>query len=590
MPMNDAGIPAFLQPLLQDLFDALWLEDLYGFRGRCRLLDGTCDILLDDGAPDPRTQRRVRLFGARAQGLRPFRIERCVPLCIDANGERRLEVAQIAALLEQASWWRAPAGRLSDAFALACTQAGFAAMHVPAILARLRAEPDELRHWEALASLRDRPFHPLARGKAWGEMPQAWARFGAEADQAICLRWVAVARRSWVATACAPPSRYLLTPTQQARLQRHARSRGLDPLDYEWLPMHPWQHDYWGRTHGWRAAAIDLDIRLGHGHATASLRTLALQGRRGVHLKLPVSLPLLGATRSLPSRYLHNGVQAQRCLARLRRRDPWLASQLALCDEDHWWAMRQHAHVTQDPGELACQLRRYPQVGNGAVLVPMAALPVVLEDGSLPAFKLLLGAGYAPEALWKAFERIAALTLELGLRCFGAGTMPELHGQNLLLAWRDGVPVVAVLRDHDSLRICAPMMRSSGLPVPDYLLAPDSPNNLLLESPAQLLAYLQTLLVEVNLYAVLAAIATHLGEAEAQGWQRLQCALEGVLSRIGLPGPVAAEVRAQLLCAPRWPFKQILQPALECSEPVTGMPAAMGTWPNPLLPDAVAAY
>ena len=588
--MSDAKLPVFLQPLAQDLFDALWLEDLYGFRARCRPAGDACDIVLDDDADDRTATGRLRLFGATASGLRPFRVGQRAPVYIDASGgERGLEVPELAAMLEQAAWWRAPRGQLSEPFALACAQAAFAARQAPAIVARLRAEPGELQHWEALASLRDRPFHPLARGKDWGAMPQARERFGADAGQALALRWVAVARSRWAATACAPPARLLLTPRQQVRLRQQAHRQGIDPAAYEWLPMHPWQHDFWRRTQGWQsAAALDLDISVGNAYPTASLRTLALQDQRGLHLKLPMSVPLLGATRSLPARYLHNGIQAQRCLGQLRRRDPWLANHLELCDEDQWWAMRQHAHIAHDPGELACQLRRYPPLGT-ALLVPMAALPVVLDDGSLPAFEVLLGADHDPCAAWTAFERIAALTLELALRCFSVGTMPELHGQNLLLAWRDGVPVGAVLRDHDSLRICPPMMRASGLPVPDYLVAPDSPNTLQLASPMQLLAYLQTLLVEVNLYAVLAALATRLGEAEAQGWQRLQRVLTGVLRRVCLPEPIAAEVRAQLLLAPQWPFKQVLRPLLDSRQPGTGMPSAMGTWPNPLLPTGAAA-
>lgn len=579
--MREAKLPVFQQRLAQDLFDALWLEDLYGFRAHCQPAGDAWDIVLDEGERAP---RRLRLFGIATPGLRPLRIGRRAPACLEGSGgERALAVAELATHLEQASWWRAPPGRLAEPFALACAQAAFAAGQVPAILARLRAEPGQLRHWEALASLRDRPFHPLARAKDWGAMPQAAACFGAEAGQPIALRWVAVARSRWVATDCVCPASLLLTQPQQARLRHQAEGRGIDPQAYAWLPMHPWQLDYWQRTQGWQpAAALDLDIGIGHAYATASLRTLAVQGRSDLHLKLPLSVPLLGATRSLPARYLHNGRQAQHCLAQLRRRDAWLAQHLRVCDESQSWAMRQHADALHDPGELACQLRRYPQQGT-ALLVPMAALPVVLDDGSLPAFDVLLGENRTDQATWLAFERIAALALELALRCFSAGTMPELHGQNLLLAWQDGVPTGAVLRDHDSLRICAPMMRASGLPVPDYRVAADSPNTLLLPTAEPLLAYLQTLLVEVNLYALLAAIAEHSGTTEAQGWQRLQWILAGVLERVALPALLAAEVRARLLLAPRWPFKQVLRPLLQSTHASTGMPAAMGTWPNPFL-------
>jgi len=586
--MREALLPVFQQRLAQDLFDALWLEDLYGFRRHCQPADEGWDIVLSEGE-HARAPRRLRLFGAAAAGLRPLRVNRRAPVCCDGSGGTvELAVAELAALLEQASWWRAPPGRFANPFALACAQAALATTQVPSILARLRAEPGQLHHWEALASLRDRPFHPLARAKDWGATPQAALRFGSEAGQPITLCWVAVARAHWVTTEHSCPAGLLLTPSQQARLQHQANRLGIDPQAYAWLPVHPWQLDYWQRTQGWHAAtALDLGIGLEQAYATASLRTLALRGRSDLHLKLPLSLPLLGATRSLPARYLHNGRQAQQCLAQLRARDAWLAAHLQVCDESQSWAMRQCTEAAQDPGELACQLRRYPRQDD-ALQVPMAALPVMLDDGSLPALDLLLGEARSHEATWLAFERIAALVLELALRCFSVGAMPELHGQNLLLAWQHGTPTSAVLRDHDSLRICAPMLRASGLAVPDYLVAANSPNTLLLATPMQLLAYLQTLLVEVNLYALLAAIAEHSGTTEAHGWQRLHRVLASVLERISLPEPLAAQVRAQLLQAPQWPFKQILHPLLQTPQAGTGMPAAMGTWPNPLLCDDAA--
>ena len=579
MSMPEQHTPRHWRPLAQDLFDALWLEDLYGFRGHCRTGREYWDVVLDaEGG-------RLRWFGRTAPGPRPLRLSARAALWIGDDGEQPLSVPEIATRLEQAIWWQATPGRLSEPFALACAQAAFAALHTPALLARLHAQPRQLEHWEALASLRDRPFHPLARGKPWSTTPWAREHFGVEAGHPIALHWVAVAREHWVASvaACATPAAHLLSPGQRDQLARHAVRRGIEPQAHEWLPLHPWQYQRWRRGDaGHHAHVLDLDFAMGGGPATASLRTLALPDRPALHLKLPLSAPLLGAIRTLPLRYLHNGVRAQQCLEALQRRDPWLAEHLQLCDERQWWALRQHPDVAQDPGEFACQLRRFPGIGD-AILVPMAALPVVLDDGTLPALDVLLGTDASEDVAWTAFERSAALTLELGLRCFIQGAMPEMHGQNLLLAWREGQPVAAVLRDHDSLRVCPALLRSRGVPVPDYVIDPHSANNLEQDSPEQLLAYLQTLLLEVNLHALLGAIAERFDTPEAHAWQLLRRVIERVLARLDAPADLAGLMRHHLLFARQWPFKQVLRPLLEREGLRTGMPAAMSSCANPLL-------
>ena len=62
----------YARRLAQDLFDALWLEDLYGFRKHCRfhsLDDG--DTMLEVALDEARS---LLWYGRRAGGLRPFRV------------------------------------------------------------------------------------------------------------------------------------------------------------------------------------------------------------------------------------------------------------------------------------------------------------------------------------------------------------------------------------------------------------------------------------------------------------------------------------------------------------------------------------
>jgi siderophore synthetase component len=254
-----------------------------------------------------------------------------------------------------------------------------------------------------------------------------------------------------------------------------------------------------------------------------------------------------------------------------------------LCDEKDWWALRQRDALQAEPGELACMIRRYPALA-GATFIPMAALPVVSAEGTLPAFDHLIGAPRRESEVWALFADIVRALLELGLRCFAYGVMPELHGQNVVLAFQGQRIAALVLRDHDSLRICPPLMQAQGVAAPNYVIDRSTPNTLELNTPRELLAYLQTLAIEVNLYAILAALAERYGREEAHGWHIVRTVLEDCLERVPLPTDIASQARTLLLDEPGWPFKQVLAPLLGRPSFGTGMPSAMGRLSNPLLP------
>lgn len=571
----------YARRLAQDLFDALWLEDLYGFRKQCTFYpaadgESTLEVALDD-------IRSLRWHGRQSTGLRPFRVSER-PVALHGAAHRTdLAVCEVVEALQTAHWWGDRTGRFARFFALAFDQAASAAVHEPAILAQLMMAPDDLLSWEALSCLKDRPFHPLARAKDWdgsdgtAYMPETAAPFA--------LHWVALPRDRVRGSACSGQlvADILLDRTQRDALATTARACGADGR-YLWLPAHPWQWERLQRTAAPElAACIDLGRGPGAALPTASLRSLAVIGRPGTHLKLALSVNALGAVRTLPPRYLHNGMLASTCLESLRQRDDWLAAHLLLCTEDDWWALRQHDALQAEPGELACLIRRYPVLPD-ARLIPMAALPVVSADGALPAFDQLVGPAGPEDEAWKLFAEIARALLELGLRCFAHGVMPELHGQNVVLAFQGRRIAALVLRDHDTLRICRPLMQAQGVAAPDYVIDRSTPNTLELETPRELLAYLQTLAIEVNLYAILAALAERYGREEAYGWHFVRTALKDCLARVPLLDEISSQTASLLLDEPGWPFKQVLAPLLGRASVGTGMPSAMGRLRNPLLP------
>ena len=571
----------YARRLAQDLFDALWLEDLFGFRAQCTFLPAANGATILDIALDG--TRSLRWHGNATDGLRPFRVgKRAIALHVAARSVE-LDIIGVVDAMQTAHWWQERTNRFARFFRLAYRQTAFSAMHEHAILTRLTVGSDDLLCWEALSCLKDRPFHPLARAKDWAGSDSI--AYAAETAVPFPLQWVALPRSQvrGAGNVGQPIADILLNRMQRDTLGATARRAGVHGEDWLWLPVHPWQWTQLKQDASpCVALCIDLGAESGAVIPSASLRSLAVIGCAGIHLKLSLSVNALGALRTLPPRYLHNGVLAAACLENLCLRDDWLAAHLLLCEEKEWWACRQNDALAAEPGELACMLRRYPAL-PGATLIPMAALPVMAGDGMLPAFEHLLGAEAGDEAAWILFGDIARALLELGLRCFAQGVMPELHGQNVLLAFRGQRIAGLVLRDHDTLRICRTLMQAQGLEAPNYVIDRSTPNTLELEQPRDLLAYLQTLAIEVNLYAILAALAERYDEEETRGWQIVRTELAACLTRVPLPDHIAAEARRLLLDEPYWPFKQVLAPLLGRASFGTGMPSAMGRLANPLL-------
>ncbi|MHC6054527.1 IucA/IucC family protein [Ralstonia solanacearum] len=595
--------------LAQDLLDALWLEDLYGFRGRAHWrIDAAGESVLAVPVADD----AVLLWrGTRLSGMRALRLAQAGPAVVlehaATDRHRALHTVDVLDALQHAPWWPAYSERLAQQLAFAQRQMIRTFTVEAALLARVADAPRSLAAWEAVCCLRDRPFHPLARAKVWPDLPGE--AFEVESGRPVPLHWVAVARDALFSGdgaadsdandgkhAAQPVAAALLSDDDYDRLARRAVERAVDPAAL-WLPVHPWQWRYLQR-HRVALALLCVDLGGGPGAAlpTASLRTLSVADGERLHLKLALNVQALGAARTMPPRYLHNGVLAERCLQALRARDAWLGAHVALCGERAWWALGNAASLIEEQGELACLLRRYP--AHDGWLLPMAACAAVTLDGRLPAFEALCGdralqtlAGPAADApaerAWRVFGRIAHLLIELGLRCFAHGVMPELHGQNVMLRiGAEGLQGL-VLRDHDTLRICPALMAAAGVEAPDYAIDRTTPNTLILDAPEALLAYFQTLAVEVNLYAILAAIAECYGADESTGWRIVGQALRETVARVFGEGGAQAlhdSVAQALFDAPQWPFKQILAPLAARAAIGTGMPSGLGTIGNPLWP------
>ncbi|MGR2740063.1 IucA/IucC family protein [Billgrantia sp. Q4P2] len=460
-----------------------------------------------------------------------------------------------------------------------------------------------LRTLERRAALRDRPFHPLAKAKEG--LDEADHRcHAAEFAQTIRMRWLAMRRDclttgSGAAPGASEPADLLLDATARSKLEEEMARRGLDPHRYMALPVHPWQFEHGLPRH--LAAMLEaeegvaLTTAVGDYTATSSLRSLAPLDEGRFHLKLPMAVFSLGAARYLPAVKLINGERGQTLLEQAKARDPELQARLYLCDERRWWSyLPQGSGLFDDPPRhLGALAREYPAslLEDPSVrLVPMAALGVssvqMARAGEHPFDALRQQRGWSDSeaAMLALFGEVCDTFFDIALRLYRLGLMPEIHGQNAVLVCRDGRLEGLLLRDHDSVRLHRPWLDRHDIDDPRYRIRPGYSNSLYNETPQDLLFYLQTLGIQVNLLAIVESLTrhySHLGMAEARLWQEMRVRLEARIVALPFDDEQRRTLHAVLFEASRWPLKCVLRPLFEQQGVPGSMPSGKSSLPNP---------
>lgn len=604
--------------VLSALVDALIAEDLFGFRSRARIGSVAGALYLPTAGEERHVQVGLGpdavVFRARPAAVAaPYRLSRPPVLLLGSGfvpnggtGPLPLSPRELLDLVVATLAGSRPANltEVLDGLDLAVAHGAILAAAEPGPERGGTARPT-LCQWEALMALSDRPFHPVARARSGWDQAR-FRRYSPAAERPFGLDWVAVRRDHLEAGApLAPePAGMLLAPADQDALAGAARAAGVDGPDHVILPVHPWQHahvlpDLFAAE--WRdRICVRLARGLGAFRPTASTRTLVPVGNvSSVHVKLPLGISTLGALRLLPPRYLANASSAQGLLETASARHPALRGRLRACDERAWWAYSEAGYGDR-PGQLGCLLRGWPEAMEaGEDLVPLGALGVTLPGGSpaspsAPGLRRLIsergGDPASPAAALDLFDDVAWVLCDVALACFGMGFMPELHGQNTVLATQRGRPRGLVLRDHDTVRVHRPWLAVAGLPDPGYDVKPGTPNSLFAGSPEELFGWFQTLGIQVALGAVVRALVDGYGVDEPALWRRLGVVLRAVLAGVDI-SPAAAEVASRALFrAERWPARLVLGPLLAREGTGGGsMPGGTGRAPNPLLETPAAA-
>jgi len=300
-------------------------------------------------------------------------------------------------------------------------------------------------HYERLAAFLDHPLYPTARAKL-GLSPDDLVLYAPEFQRPFQLRWVAATRAIHFGPEAATSLQELCPGFAEVGLDARLSD------DHVLLPVHPLftqqMLDALAETHSLQgklmlAPKSHLEVL-----PTLSVRTLAVQGKPGLHIKLPMAIRTLGGKniRTIKPGTIADGHAVQSLLSRIAAQDADIAGRLLLTDES------MGAHINHLP-ELGYILRRYPAGLEQATVVPVAGLLAATPQGLLVAEELAqrFFAGRLEDFLDAYLEATLRIHLVLWLRY---GIALESNQQNTMLVLGTEAPTLRLLlKDNDAPRI-----------------------------------------------------------------------------------------------------------------------------------------
>ncbi|MDN3264736.1 IucA/IucC family siderophore biosynthesis protein [Streptomyces sp. CSDS2] len=244
-----------------------------------------------------------------------------------------------------------------------------------------------------------------------------------------------------------------------ARFRSVLTGRGLDPADYLFIPVHPWQ--WWNKLSVTFATEVarNLLVPLGEGDdeylAQQSIRTFFNTSAPHKHyVKTSLSVLNMGFMRGLSAAYMEATPAINDWLARLIEGDPVLkASGLSIIRERaavgyrHLEYERATDRYSPYRKMLAALWREspVPSLEEGESLATMASLLHVDDEGASFAGALIERSGLAPVEWLRRYLRAYYTPLLHSFYAYDLVFMP--HGENTILVLRDGAVRRAVYKD-----------------------------------------------------------------------------------------------------------------------------------------------
>ncbi|MFF4898472.1 IucA/IucC family protein [Streptomyces sp. NPDC001068] len=237
------------------------------------------------------------------------------------------------------------------------------------------------------------------------------------------------------------------------------RDRGLDPADYLFIPVHPWQ--WWNKLAVTFAAEVAREylVCLGEGDdeylAQQSIRTFFNTSHPERHyVKTALSVLNMGFMRGLSAAYMEATPAINDWLAQLIDSDPVLKStglsiirERAAVGYRHLEYERATDRYSPYRKMLAALWRESPvaSLREGETLATMASLVHVDHEGASFATALIERSGLAPKDWLRAYLKAYFTPLLHSFYAYDLVFMP--HGENVVLVLKDGVVQRAVYKD-----------------------------------------------------------------------------------------------------------------------------------------------
>ncbi|MEJ1195937.1 MULTISPECIES: IucA/IucC family protein [unclassified Streptomyces] len=237
------------------------------------------------------------------------------------------------------------------------------------------------------------------------------------------------------------------------------RERGLDPADYLFIPVHPWQ--WWNKLTVTFAAEVARGhlVCLGEGDdeylAQQSIRTFFNTSHPEKHyVKTALSVINMGFMRGLSAAYMEATPAINDWLAQLIEGDPVLKSTGLSIIRERAAVGYRHLEYEQATDRyspyrkmLAALWREspVPTLQDGETLATMASLVHVDHEGASFAGALIERSGLAPAEWLRHYLRAYFVPLLHSFYAYDLVYMP--HGENVILVLKDGVVQRAVYKD-----------------------------------------------------------------------------------------------------------------------------------------------
>lgn len=458
---------------------------------------------------------------------------------------------------------------------------------------------------EQWASLRDRPYHPLAKAKM-GLNETDYKKYLAEFSHPITLNWIAIRNDKLMVGQGVDdeknqrPMHYFLDIIEQAGLVQELIDRKIADTHVA-IPVHPWQLDNVIQELLPEAFAqqecIVLDFKSKPFYATSSLRSMAPISESANYLKLPMSVFSLASSRFLPAIKMINGQKSEKLFRQGVHSETVLKDKVYICDETKWWAYlpentkdyspQNDILFTQPPRHLSAMLRHYPDEllqNSDYRLIPMAALGTMLLDSQHHFFDdwmKYLNLEKSENSVKQLFKSLCYTFFDVNLRMFKMGMLGEVHGQNAVFVWKAGKAHGILFRDHDSLRIYVPWLEQSGLADPEYTLKKGYPNTLYHQKPEDLFFYFQTLAIQVNMRAIVDVLAEIYSIQADELWKIMAEIIQKLIIEIDFDPSTQTMLNRLLFEEEYWPFKMLLKPMIDRGNDPGSMPYGKSLIPNP---------